>query len=66
MQKCAMPRHICLLCELPANMLIESYELNLQGYLGQQESKGGGGVHLIKNIFLGNHGAMLSYGQIVT
>ena len=60
-----MPRHICLLCELPAKMLVESYELNLQGYLGQQESKGGG-VHLIKNIFWGNRGAMLSYGQIVT
>ena len=61
-----MPRHICLLCELPEKMLIESYELNLQGYLGQQKSNGGGRVHLIKNIFLGNHGAMLSYGQIVT
>ena len=31
MQKCAMPRHICLLCELPAKMLVESYELNLFG-----------------------------------
>ena len=26
-----MPRHICLLCELPAKMLVESYELNLFG-----------------------------------
>ena len=44
MQKCAMPRHICLLCELPEKMLIESYELNLQGYLGQQKSNGGGAL----------------------
>ena len=36
--------HVIFACELPAKISVESYELNLQGYLGQQKSNGGGAL----------------------